>query len=576
MNLFKELRAQVVQAAQQLAQAEGWPDGLPFHAITVELPRDASHGDAATNVAMVLAKPAGKNPREVAEKLIAALGDVPHLISAEIAGPGFINFRLQPAFWQQLLPVIQDVGVSYGNSTLGTGKRVNVEYVSTNPTGPMHVGHARGAVFGDALSTLLQKAGYDVTREYYINDAGAQVDNLARSVHLRYREVLGENIGEMPAGMYPGDYIIPAAVALVARDGEKWKNVPEAEWLPIIRPFATEKMMEMIREDLAMLGIYHDVFSSELAISQSGKVEAVLQLLDSKGLIYQGVLEPPKGKEPEDWEPRPQTLFKSTDFGDDCDRALKKSDGSWTYFAPDIAYHYDKIQRGFDVLVDVLGADHGGYVKRMEAVVSALSDGSVPISIKLCQLVKVLRGGEPAKMSKRAGTFVTAREAVEEVGKDVLRFIMLTRKNDAPLDFDFEKVVEQSKDNPVFYVQYAHARCHSILRKAEEAGHQAQIGNYALLSHPAEIGLLKRLAMWPVLVEQAAAAYEPHRVAFYLADLAEELHSFWTLGNKNEDLRFIVVDEKLTAARLVLVQSIATVIASGLQVLGVEPLEEMR
>jgi arginyl-tRNA synthetase len=335
-------------------------------------------------------------------------------------------------------------------------------------------------------------------------------------------------------------------------------------------------MMEMIREDLAMLGIYHDVFSSELAISQSGKVEAVLQLLDSKGLIYQGVLEPPKGKEPEDWEPRPQTLFKSTDFGDDCDRALKKSDGSWTYFAPDIAYHYDKIQRGFDVLVDVLGADHGGYVKRMEAVVSALSDGSVPISIKLCQLVKVLRGGEPAKMSKRAGTFVTAREAVEEVGKDVLRFIMLTRKNDAPLDFDFEKVVEQSKDNPVFYVQYAHARCHSILRKAEEAGHQAQIGNYALLSHPAEIGLLKRLAMWPVLVEQAAAAYEPHRVAFYLADLAEELHSFWTLGNKNEDLRFIVVDEKLTAARLVLVQSIATVIASGLQVLGVEPLEEMR
>lgn len=573
MNLFKQLRFQILSAIEALAKEHGWPDALPVAGVTVELPREAGHGDASTNAAMVLAKPLGKNPREVAEILMKALANLPHLQSAEIAGAGFINFRFYPAFWQQIIPAITDQGTDFGTSNIGKGKKVNVEFVSANPTGPMHVGHARGAVFGDALSTLLIKAGYEVTKEYYINDAGSQVDTLARSLHLRYREALGENIGEIPEGYYPGEYLIPAAQKLAVRDGEKWKNLPEADWLAPLRHYATDAMMDMIREDLALLGIHHDVFASERALSEAGKVEEVLKLLESKGLIYTGVLEAPKGKEPEDWEPRPQTLFKSTQFGDDCDRALKKSTGAWTYFAPDIAYHYDKIQRGFDALVDVFGADHGGYVKRMSAAVHALSDGKVPLSVKLIQMVKFLRGGQPAKMSKRAGTFITAREVVEEVGKNVFRFIMLTRKNDAPLDFDFEKVMEQSKDNPVFYVQYAHARCHSILRNAPEISTSADI---SLLTHEAELALLKKLALWPVMVEQAAQAFEPHRVAFYLQDVAASFHSFWNLGNENENLRFIVADETLTAARLVLVKSMIAVIASGLQVLGVEPVEEMR
>lgn len=569
MNLFKQLRSQIISAIVTL----DWPADLPTGSITVELPRDASHGDAATNAAMVLAKPLGKNPREVAEVLVKALANLPHLKSAEIAGAGFINFRFQPAFWQQILPAITTQGTDFGTSDIGTGKKVNVEFVSANPTGPMHVGHARGAVFGDALSTLLIKAGFEVTKEYYINDAGSQVDTLARSLHLRYRETLGENIGEIPEGYYPGEYLIPAAQKLAARDGEKWKNLPENEWLVPLRHYATDAMMDMIREDLALLGIRHDVFASERALSEAGKVEDVLKLLDSKGLIYTGVLEAPKGKEPDDWEPRPQTLFKSTQFGDDCDRALKKSTGAWTYFAPDIAYHYDKLQRGYDALVDVFGADHGGYVKRMSAAVHALSDGKVPLSVKLIQMVKFLRGGQPAKMSKRAGTFITAREVVEEVGKNVFRFIMLTRKNDAPLDFDFEKVMEQSKDNPVFYVQYAHARCHSILRNAPAL---TAVADITLINHEAELALLQKLALWPVMVEQAAQAFEPHRVAFYLQDVAASFHSFWNLGNENENLRFIVADEKLTATRLVMVRAIAAVIASGLGVLGVEPVEEMR
>jgi arginyl-tRNA synthetase len=583
-NLFKTLREEVLSAVQHVAQQEGWDIAvLPLHAVTVELPRDASHGDAATNAAMVLAKPAQMNPRLLAEKLTAALQNLPYLQGIDIAGAGFINFRFAPALWQAVIPAIAEEGLHFGDSTLGKGQRVNVEFVSANPTGPMHVGHARGAVFGDALCTLLTKAGFTVTREYYINDAGAQVDTLARSVHLRYREALGEAIGDMPEGMYPGEYLIAAGQALVARDGAKWQGKPEAQWLPEIRLFATDAMMQMIRDDLAMLGIYHDVFTSERELATSGKVEEALQLLDAKGLIYQGVLEAPKGKELEDWEARPQTLFKSTDFGDDCDRALKKSDGSWTYFAPDIALHLDKIRRGYTALVNVWGADHGGYVKRMDAAVKALSNGSVPMSVKLIQLVKFLRGGQPAKMSKRAGTFVTAREVVEEVGKDAFRFIMLTRKNDAPLDFDFEKVVEQSRENPVFYVQYAYARCRSIIRNIGLQSPQiAALAESeaatlpAALQHEAEIQLLQRMALWPVVVEQAAVAYEPHRVAFYLADLAAALHSFWTLGNENEHLRFIVADEKLSAARLVLVQSIATVIASGLDLLGVEPVEEMR
>ncbi len=584
MNLFKQLRLFVVTAVEKLAIEQNWPADLPLAAITVELPRDATHGDAATNAAMVLAKPVGKNPREIAELIVKALAGMPHLVSADIAGAGFINLRLQPAFWQQVLAVITEKGADYGTSAIGHGQKINVEFVSTNPTGPMHVGHARGAVFGDALSALLHKAGYSVTKEYYINDAGSQVNTLARSLHLRYREILGEKI-EIPEGYYPGDYLIPAAQKLATRDGEKWKNLPEADWLTPLRLFAIDAMMDMIRDDLALLGIHHDIFSSERALSEAGKVQEALALLTAKGLIYEGVLEAPKGKELEDWEPRPQTLFKSTQFGDDCDRALIKSDGSWTYFAPDIAYHYNKIERGFDVLVDVFGADHGGYVKRMTAAVHALSDGKVPLSVKLIQMVKVLRGGQPAKMSKRAGTFITAREVVEEVGKNVFRFIMLTRKNDAPLDFDFEKVMEQSKDNPVFYVQYAHARCRSILRNASalnspspdsQTRRPLPEGEVSLLTHEAEITLLKKLALWPVMVEQAAQAFEPHRVAFYLQDLAASFHSFWNLGNENESLRFIVADEKLTATRLVLVRCLASVIASGLGVLGVEPVEEMR
>jgi arginyl-tRNA synthetase len=487
-----------------------------------------------------------------------------------------LNFRFDAGYWQQVVPAILAQKAHFGDSSLGKGTKINVEYVSANPTGPLHVGHARGAVFGDALSLLLHKAGYDVTKEYYINDAGSQVDTLARSLHLRYREALGETIGEIPAGMYPGDYLIPPAQALAKEMGDKYAKLPESEWLVPLRRYAVTKMMDMIRDDLALLNIRHDVFTSEFEITQAGKVDAALALLEKKGLIYHGVLEAPKGKTPDDWEPRPQTLFRSTDFGDDVDRALKKSDGSWTYFAPDIALHLDKIERGHTVLVNVWGADHGGYVKRMQAAVKALSDGQVPVTVKLCQLVKFLRGGEPAKMSKRAGTFVTAREVVEEVGSGVFRFIMLTRKNDAPLDFDFEKVMEQSKDNPVFYVQYAHARCKSVLRNAKEQGKTGQGGDVSLLSHAAEIELIKKLAYFPVVVEQAAQAYEPHRIAFYLHELAAEFHAFWNQGNTNESLRFIVSDEKLTAARLVLVDAVAMTIATGLSVLGVEPVEEMR
>ncbi len=583
MNLFQQLQQQVREAVTVLAVENEWPASLPMDAITVELPRNADHGDVATNAAMVLAKPTGSNPRAIAEQLKTKIEMFEGCEAVEIAGPGFINLRFASSFWQQLLPAILSQGLEYGDSALGVGKKVNVEYVSANPTGPLHIGHARGAVVGDALAGLMQKAGYEVTREYYVNDAGSQIDTLARSAHLRYREALGEEIGEIPEGLYPGDYLIPAGQALAEQFGDKLLSEPEEKWMPKVKRISVEKMLDLIRDDLALLNIKHDVFSSEKSISDAGKVEEVLQRLEDEDLVYVGVLEAPKGKEPDDWEPRPQTLFKSTKFGDDVDRALKKSDGSWTYFAPDIAYHYDKIQRGHDILIDIFGADHGGYVKRISAAVDALSGGRSTISVKLCQMVKFMRGGEPVKMSKRSGSFITVREVVEEVGKDALRFIMLTRKNDAMLDFDMDKAVEQSRDNPVFYVQYAHARCKSVLRMAKEQNPDAYVLSQkvsdellSVLKDKAELALIKKMAYWPVLVEQAAISSEPHRIAFYLQELAAEFHGFWNLGNENENLRFLTSDEKLSAARIILVESVANVIASGLNVLGVEAKEEMR
>ena len=559
------------------------PQSLDLGAINVEPPRDPSHGDVATNAALVLAKSAGLKPREIAEPLAECLTGVPELEDVSVAGPGFINIRLTASFLHERLREVLKAGTSYGDSDLGTGIPVNVEYVSTNPTGPLHVGHARGAVFGDSLANLLEKAGHDVTREYYINDAGAQVDQLARSAYLRYREALGEDIGEIPEGLYPGDYLITVGEALVSSHGEAWLNEPEEAWLPPCRRFAIEAMMDKIREDLSALGVNITVFTSERELAEQGKVEAALGFLEGKSLIYEGVLEAPKGKQPDDWEPRSQTLFKATKFGDDVDRPLKKSDGSWTYFATDVAYHRDKVDRGFNTMIDVWGADHGGYVKRMVAAVAALSEGAAHLDIKLCQLVKLTRRGEPVRMSKRAGSFVTLRDVVDEVGKDVVRFIMLTRRNDAPLDFDFAAVTEQSRDNPVFYVQYAHARACSVLRNAAEVLEtamdddtltQAEIGR---LTHADELALIKLLGGWPRLIETAAEAREPHRIAFYIHDVASAFHQFWNQGKEDPDLRFIVdEDAELTLARAALVKGVATVIASGLEVMGVEPVQEMR
>ncbi|MDX5402304.1 MAG: arginine--tRNA ligase, partial [Rhodobacterales bacterium] len=497
------------------------------------------------------------------------------------AGPGFINMRLSNALWQGVVGAALTEGADFGRSTMGQGKRVNVEYVSANPTGPLHVGHTRGAVFGDALASLLAYAGYDVTREYYINDGGAQVDVLARSVYLRYLEARGQEVAFVD-GTYPGDYLIPVGEALAQAYGDDLVGKPEAEWLEEIRDFATDAMMHLIREDLASLGVEMDVFFSEKSLYGTGRIEAALKALDDKGLIYEGVLEPPKGKTPEDWEPREQTLFRSTAHGDDVDRPVKKSDGGWTYFAPDIAYHYDKVERGFDMLIDVFGADHGGYVKRMKAAVSALSDGRVPLDIKLCQLVKLWKNGEPFKMSKRAGNFVTLRDVVEQVGPGVTRFHMLTRKNDAPLDFDFDKVLEQSKDNPVFYVQYAHARVASVLRKAAEAGIDVsdtalQAADLAGLSHDTELTVARKLAEWPRLVEIAARTNEPHRVAFYLYELASDFHSLWNRGNDEPALRFIQEGDAATSqAKIALARAVAVVISAGLGILGVEAVDEMR
>jgi len=577
MNLFAEIKTLVIKELETLVASGALPAGLNFENVTVEPPRDALHGDLATNAAMVLAKQARMKPRDIAEALAPLLSADPRVFAADVAGPGFLNIRLDPSIWQGLLGDILAAGASFGRSNIGAGRKVNVEFVSANPTGPLHVGHTRGAVFGDALSALLDFAGYDVTREYYINDGGAQVDVLARSAFERYREAHGLS-PEIAEGLYPGDYLIPVGEALKAKYGDSLLDKPESDWLADIRLFATEMMMDLIRSDLASLGVKMDKFFSEKSLYGTGQIEAALENLDAKGLIYDGTLPPPKGKLPEDWEAREQTLFRSTEHGDDVDRPVKKSDGSWTYFAPDIAYHYDKITRGFDELIDILGADHGGYVKRMKAAVSALSDTKVPLDIKLCQLVRLFKNGEPFKMSKRANNFILLSDVVEQVGADVTRFVMLTRKNDAPLDFDFDKALEQSKDNPVFYVQYAHARVCSVLAKAGDPSDATlQEADYSLLTAPAELSLIKKLAEWPRLAELAATHHEPHRVAFYLFELASEFHALQHMGKVDPSLRFILADQTaLSSARLAMIRSVAVVISAGLGILGVTPKNEMR
>jgi arginyl-tRNA synthetase len=581
MNLFAEIRSLVIDSLQQMQAQGNLPDGLSFDAVTVEPPRDAAHGDMATNAAMVLAKPSSCKPRDIAQRLATLLSADPRLASVEVAGPGFLNLRLASTLWADVLRAILADPSGYGRATVGAGIKVNVEYVSANPTGPLHVGHTRGAVFGDALASMLDFAGYDVTREYYINDGGAQVDVLARSVYLRYLEAHGQEVA-FEDGTYPGDYLIAVGQALKEKVGDSYLGKGEQFWLEDVREFSTLAMMELIREDLLALGVKMDVFYSEKSLYGTGLIEAAIEDLKSKGLIYQGVLEPPKGKKPEDWEPREQTLFRSTDHGDDVDRPVQKSDGSWTYFAPDIAYHYDKVQRGFDQLIDVFGADHGGYVKRMKAAVSALSNDKTSLDIKLTQLVKLFKNGAPFKMSKRAGTFVTLRDLVDQVGADATRFVMLTRKNDAPLDFDFDKVMEQTKENPVFYVQYAHARICSVMRKAQLAGVAVedavlQAADFAGLTDAAELTLAAKLAEFPRLIEIAARSNEPHRIAFYLYDLASEFHALWNKGNEQPELRFLQEGNLATSqAKIALIRATAVVISNGLGILGVQPAQEMR
>jgi arginyl-tRNA synthetase len=580
MTLFADIRELVLQRLSVLADQGVIPAGLDMGNVTVEPPRDAAHGDMATNAAMVLAKPAKMNPRDIATALAGKLANDPRIDAVEIAGPGFLNLRMSTDTWRDVIRGVLRSGAQYGRSDLGQGLKVNVEYVSANPTGPLHVGHTRGAVFGDALASLLAFTGHIVTREYYINDGGGQVDVLARSVYLRYLEAHGKEVAFID-GTYPGDYLIEVGQALKDKVGDAWVDQPEEVWLSEARTFATAAMMDMIRADLDALGVRMDVFYSEKSLYGTGLIEAAIADLRDKGLIYEGTLDPPKGKAMEDWEPRKQTLFRSTEHGDDVDRPVMKSDGSWTYFAPDIAYHFDKVSRGFDALIDVFGADHGGYVKRMKAAVSALSGGRVPLDVKLTQLVKLQRDGQELKMSKRAGTFVTLRDVVEMVGADATRFVMLTRKNDAPLDFDVDKVREQSKDNPVFYVQYAHARIASVLRKAadlvpatsDDVLAEVDLSN---LSHPSEMALAAKIAEWPRLVETASKTHEPHRVAFYLYDLAGELHGLWNKGNSEPGLRFLQDDNlAATQAKLALIRAVAVVISNGLGILGVTPVEEM-
>jgi len=592
-NIFAELLARVHRATKTLIAAGALPAGIDQSRVTVEPPRDPTHGDVATNAAMVLAKDAGKKPRQLAEAIAEKLRADDLVAKVEVAGPGFINLTLKPAAWIEALRSAIALGRDYGKSDIGEGAPVNVEYVSANPTGPMHVGHGRGAVFGDALANLLDFTGFKVTREYYVNDAGAQVDALARSAYLRYREALGEDVGTIPEGLYPGDYLKPVGALIARTFGAALKDTPESERLSVIRAIALEQMMISIRDDLAALGVAHErfffertlIFQDELGANSIDHVGRTIDWLRQRGHVYEGRLPPPKGAPVEDWEDREQTLFRSTAFGDDVDRPLMKSDGSYTYFASDIAYHADKINRGFRTLIDVWGADHAGYIKRMQAAVNALSDGKAELDVKVIQLVKLLRGGEPVTMSKRAGEFVTLRDVIEEVGPDPVRFMMLFRKNDAVLEFDLAKVLEQSRDNPVFYVQYGHARAQSVFRNARAAfpdlpddlARLADTADLGRLNDPAELALMRRIALYPRIVEAASLAHEPHRIAFYLFDLASEFHALWTLGNASPHLRFIIQnDRQMTEARLVLVQGVATVLASGLALLGVSAPNEMR
>jgi arginyl-tRNA synthetase len=591
LHLFADVLARVHAVCAALAAAGNWPAGVDFSKVVVEPPRDPSHGDMATNAAMVLAKDAKLKPRELAEAIAARLRTDELIASVDIAGPGFINLTLRPSAWAEALRTVLREGDDYGRPAATSRAKVNVEYVSANPTGPMHVGHCRGAVFGDALCSLLQFAGHDVTREYYINDAGAQVDVLARSAYLRYLEALGEDIGAIPDGLYPGDYLKPVGQALAAEHGDKLRAMSEAQWLPIVRAKAIAMMMDEIKADLAALNIKHDVFFSERSLIEGGhnKVAETIDFLRARGDIYEGSLPPPKGAPVEDYEDRVQTLFRATAYGDDVDRPLIKSDGSYTYFASDIANHKNKFDRGFTDLIDVFGADHGGYIKRMEAAVKAVTAGQATLDVKVVQLVRLLRKGEPVKMSKRSGDFVTLREVVDEVGRDAVRFMMLYRKNDAVLDFDLAKVIDQSKENPVYYVQYGHARGQSVFRNAREQvlpdlpldgrARSAYLADSAVeqLSHPADLDLLKRLALYPRLIESAAAAHEPHRIAFYLYDLASEFNGLYTKARELPYLRFIMNnDAGITKARLAMVQGVVSVLASGLAILGVHAPDEMR
>jgi len=572
MNIFQYFESEFASILVELVGQGLLPEHLDANRVVFELPRDATHGDLATNAAMILAKPAQKSPRDLAAVFASAFAKIDWVTAVDIAGPGFINLRVSPILWARQIDDIIKAGNQYGRSQIGAGAHVNVEFVSANPTGPLHAAHARGAVIGDALAGLMAFCGWEVTREYYINDAGGQVDVLARSAYLRYREALGQDIGDIPPGLYPGDYLKDVGNALAKQVGDRYLDRPEAEWLDDLRQFAIQSIMDVIKQDLIALGIHMDVFSSERSLVESGAVQHAIDQLQAAGHLYTGVLAPPKGKVPEDWEPREQLLFKASEFGDDTDRPLQKSDGSWTYFAADVAYHLNKLERTKGQLINIFGADHGGYVKRMNAAVAALSGQDDMLDIKLCQLVNLLDKGKPVKMSKRAGTFVTVRDVIDAVGADVIRFIMLTRRNDQTLDFDFAKVTDQSRDNPVFYVQYAHARACSVLRQGE-APDQADL---ALLTADAELALLKQLASWPKLVESAAQAHEPHRIAFYLVDLASQFHSLWTAGRENPSLRFIIEDDQaVTDARLMLVKATSLVIRTGLNMLSITALDEM-
>ena len=587
MNLFKYFHTEVLNVLEELTVTGQLPSGFDSTKtkIVIEPPREAAHGDVSTNAALVLAKEAGQKPRDLAELLAHKLEETPYVVSAEVAGPGFVNLRLVGAFWYARLVEILQQGTAYGDSDLGRGKRVNVEYVSANPTGPMHIGHGRGAVVGDVLASLLEKAGYQVTREFYINDAGAQVDKLGQAVYYRYCEQLGIDIElDVLEGTYPGDYLKPVGQKLAEKYDREWVDAPSEDWLPVFRDFAIDEMMATIREDLEGLGVVFDVFSSERALVAENSVDSILEALNAKGFVYKGILDTPKGMVPEDWEPRPQILFRSSEFGDDVDRPLKKSDGSWTYFASDIAYHLDKFRRGSEMMINVWGADHAGYVKRMQAAVKAITDGRGELDVKICQLVNLFEVGVPVKMSKRSGTFVNLRDVVDKVGKDVVRFMMLTRKNDVTLDFDTEKVMEQTRENPVFYVQYAHARAQSVLRHAKIEFPKINLApavladaSLSMLTKPGELALIRKMADWPRQVETAARFHEPHRLAFYLYDLAGEFHGLWNQGNEETDLRFLRPDDAdLSAARLALVSGLAIIIASGLKTFGVEPVGEMR